>query len=193
MTSRRFTLLSAVPRRRLMGAAITVLGFLGIGEQAAWGEELPLKAALMATYLVKFVPFVEWPPRAFVSATSPLTICVVHTALGRTIDEAASGQKLAEHPIEVRHIAAARRDIACHVLFIERSAQQSVADGLNAVQGAPVLTVTDQPDNAPRRGIINFVVINNHVRFEINNTEAAKVGLRLSSQLLALAVNTGER
>ncbi len=52
----------------------------------------------------------------------------------------------------------------------------------------PVLTVTDLPAGAAHKGIINFVVEDNHVRFEIDNRAANESGLRISSQLMALAI-----
>jgi len=156
-------------------------------------EGPPLRAAIMATYLVKFSPFVEWPPDAFASASAPLVICVVGDPLGRAIDEAASGQTDNQHPVIVHHIAAARPDAACHILFTEGTPQQPVEQGLAAVKGKPVLTVSDQPAPAAIKGIINFVVEDNHVRFEIDQAQAAQAGLRLSSQLLALATNVQRR
>lgn len=73
------------------------------------------------------------------------------------------------------------------------AAGSSVDTALDAVRGQPVLTVTDLPPAAPHKGIINFVLQSNHVRFEIDGGEATRNGLRISSQLLALAVNAGVR
>ncbi|MFZ2004153.1 MAG: YfiR family protein [Stellaceae bacterium] len=157
--------------------------------EPAWADEAPpLQAAVMATYLVKFGPFIEWPPSSFPSSSTPLTICVVGELLSRALDEAASGQRDGDHPIAVRHIATAAVDMPCHILFADGSPQQ-VAGALSAVKGKPVLTVTDQHDAASQKGIINFVIADNHVRFEIDPTQAVQAGLSMSSQLLSLAVN----
>ena len=174
--------------RLAVGMAALAAGFAGA---AARGEEGQLKAAVMATYLVKFAPFVEWPASSFAAADSPLTICVLDTTLGSLADQAAAGQKLGSHPIAVRHVAAAAGAAGCQLLFLDRASGRSGAAALNAVAGAPVLTVTDEPESAARKGIVNFVVVNNRVRFQIDNAAAARAGLRLSSQLLALAVNIG--
>jgi hypothetical protein len=49
----------------------------------------------------------------------------------------------------------------------------------------PVMTVTDSGMRA--HGIISFVVIDNHVRFDIDDDAARRVGLSISSKLLTLA------
>lgn len=154
--------------------------------------DVPLETAVMATYIVKFGPFVDWPPAAFASPAAPLNICVAGDALGGAIDEAAAGQKVGEHPIAVRHITSVPADLPCHILFVSGS-PSVVAAALRAVAEAPILTVTNEPDGSAATGTINFVLQNNHVRFEIDNARALHKGLRLSSQLLALAINVGQR
>jgi hypothetical protein len=55
------------------------------------------------------------------------------------------------------------------------------------------LTVTDSTSRV--HGIINFAVIENHVRFDIDEAAADAASLRISSKLLELAheVNRGTR
>lgn len=176
--------------RRLASAAALPYWLLAAPASA---QESQLEVAVKATFLVKFAAFVEWPVSAFESPTAPLTICIVGTPLGGIADQAAQGQSVSQHGLAVRHIAAAARGDGCNILFTAGTAQQPVAGALDAVHGAPVLTVTDLPETAARKGIINFVLRNGRVRFQIDDREAAQGGLRISSQLLALAVNVGAR
>jgi prepilin-type processing-associated H-X9-DG protein len=176
--------------RRLTSAALLPYFLLGGAPRA---QERALETAVKATFLVKFAAFVEWPVSAFESPTAPLTICIVGSPLGGVADQAARGQSAGQHGLTVRHIAAATHGDGCNILFSDGTAEQSVAGALDAVRGTPVLTVTDQPETAARKGIINFVLQNGHVRFQIDDGEAAADGLRISSHLLSLAVNRGAR
>jgi len=54
---------------------------------------------------------------------------------------------------------------------------------------APVLTVTDSIDALDAKGMINFVVADNRVRFEIDDAAARRSGLVISSKLLSLALS----
>jgi len=56
-----------------------------------------------------------------------------------------------------------------------------------------VLTVTDSMTDPRSKGIINFVIDNNRVRFEIDNRAAAENGLTISSKLLSLAISVRPR
>ena len=52
-----------------------------------------------------------------------------------------------------------------------------------------MLTVTDNATDPAATGIINFLIVDDHVRFDINNSTAAAGGLTISSKLLSLAVH----
>ena len=72
-------------------------------------------------------------------------------------------------------------------MYIAGSEAQTVAQALDVVKDSPVLTVTDQVMHPGDRGIISFVVADNHVRFDIDDAAAAHAGIVISSKLLALA------
>lgn len=156
----------------------------------AAGQGSPLELAIKATYLYKFAPFVEWPEHAFASPQSPFSLCVVGTdPFGDVLDEAVAGQHVSGRPIVVRRLAAATRNPGCQILFVAGSPAESVAAALATVRGTPVLTVTDNENNTEAKGIVNFVLQDNHVRFQIDNMAAAANGLVISSKLLSLAVD----
>ena len=176
--------------RRVVSAAL--LPFL-FWTMTARAEEPVLELAVKATYLVKFAAFVDWPADAFQTASTPLNICIIGAPFSGLADQAAVGQMAGQHPLMVRHIATAGRASGCQMLFTAGSPQQSVDEALNATRGEPVLTVTDLPAAAARKGIINFVLQGNHVRFEIDDGEASRDRLHISSQLLALSANASLR
>jgi hypothetical protein len=171
---------------RVAGAvALIFCVFLAQGVRA---QDNTLELALKATYLVKFAQFVEWPSTAFDGPAGPLTLCIVGQPLLGLADRAAAGQAVGQHPLAVRHIATVAQSAGCHVLYADGS-----AEGLDALRAVPALTVTDLPEGAGRKGIVNFVTVANHLRFQIDDRAADAAGLKISSQLLALAVNPNPR
>ena len=76
---------------------------------------------------------------------------------------------------------------ACHLLFICRSEQKQLSDIMDIVSKNGVLTVGDT-DGFTESGVaINFLIVNNKIRFNINLTAAENNGLKIRSQLLRLA------
>lgn len=155
----------------------------------AAAQDGSLEYAVKATYLYKFAPFVEWPPGAFAGATSPVEICIVgDDPFGTTLDRAVEGQRLGERGFAVRRLGPSELPVSCHVAYLAATGARPVAETLRAVAGAPVLTVTDDAASPRAKGIVNFVIREGRVRFEIDNLTAAQGGMAISSKLLGIAV-----
>lgn len=161
---------------------------------AAWSQDGALERAVKAAYLSKFVPFVDWPSSAGASSASPFILCIAgNDPFGSLIEEAVAGQRLHGRPAAVRRLSVVARDAGCDLLYAGGSPDQPVAAELAAVSGTPVLTITDAARNGGPKGVINFVIEDNRVRFEINAAAAAANGLTISSKLMSLAVDAGRR
>lgn len=144
-------------------------------------EEQTLEYAVKATYLYKFIPFVEWPPIAHDSSTSPYRICVAGgNPFGSLLDHAVAGIHIGHRPITVHRNPADVRE--CHVLFAT-GPLGTVKAILNKVQELPVLTVAEQ---IGAEATIVFYLDRGKVRFAINALQADEQELRLSSKLLEL-------
>jgi hypothetical protein len=160
----------------LAGAAVLALA-------APTRAQGPLELAVKATYLTKFAAFVEWPP-----AGPPPQICVAgDDPFGAVLDQAVRGQTIDGKPATVVRLEKVEKGAPCAVLFLSPSRRQPVGEALEHVKGTAVLTVTDRaPDG--ERGMIDFVLKDNRVRFRIDAAEAEQSGLTISSKLLSLAV-----
>jgi hypothetical protein len=143
--------------------------------------DISLEYAVKAAYLTKFVPFIEWPDNVFASASTPVTICILGAdPFGGTIDKTAGGGG-GLRPLAIRRIASADAANGCQLVY----AGDVGTTTLDALAGKPVVTVTDS--GIPAHGVISFVMVDNHVRFDIDDAAAAKNGIRISSKLLELA------
>lgn len=148
--------------------------------------------AVKAGYLYKFTPFVDWPAAAFEAPSSPFRLCIVgHDPFGGVVDHAARGARVGEHPVVVVRLPAVARSPACHMLFLAASRGQTPQQVMAMVAGQPVLTVADEGLDAPG-AVIQFVVIDSRLRFEIRADAAQAAGLTVSSKLLALAAQPRE-
>jgi hypothetical protein len=169
------------------GAAYAAIYFLSlIWSGLARSDNEALAYAVKATYLCKLPAFVTWP--AGTQAGGGFALCVVgQDPFGSLLDRAAEGQTVQQQPIVVRRYQTVVDHPACQLIFVAGSSSQSVAAILATVRGAPVLTVTDGQRDPASSGIINFVLADDHVRFEIDQGSAAQNGLVISSKLLSLA------
>lgn len=141
-----------------------------------------------AAFLFNFAKFVEWPADAFPNADAPLQICVLgQDPFGRDFEQVIEDKAVDGHRLEVAHPEGVPQARACQILFIAFSEKQKVRDILQGLAGVSVLTVGDTPGFAKMGGIINFVLDENRVRFEINPKAAERAHLKLSARLLTVA------
>jgi hypothetical protein len=151
----------------------------------------PLEYQVKAAFLFKFGDYVDWPGSAFQTSNSPATLCILgDDPFGEALDKAIAGKHIGDRPIALRRLANVIDAPGCQILFI--SGKADVPEVLAAVRGMNILTVTDAAPSA-RAGIINFVLKDNRVRFEIDDAAASINGLGISSKLLSLAISTKPR
>ena len=146
--------------------------------------------AVKAAFLYNFAKFVEWPPEAMGGGSSPLVLGVLgDDPFHGAIDQVVAGKTANGRPLVVRRLKWGQDLRQCHILFISSSERKRLAEVLGALRGASVLTVADMDQFGQQGGMIQFVIEQSKVRFDINVGAAQTVRLKFSSKLLALARN----
>lgn len=176
-------------------AAVLVLAaFICVSApSAARAQTASLEDSVKATFLYRFASFVTWPTDAFAAADSAITICVMgEDPFRRLLETSVRDQTIAGRAIAVRQLATAEGVTACHILYLG-AGEQATEQALRAARSAPILTVTDADETPNTRGVIHFVVLDQRVRFHIDDARAAESGLAISSRLLNLAVSVRRR
>jgi hypothetical protein len=142
--------------------------------------------AIKGAFLVKFGAFVEWPADAFPSPSSPFVIGILgEDPFGAELDRSAQGAMVQGRPVVIKRYQRVEQSSDAHILYISATTQERREQLLSWLRSERILTVSDK--SALPGGIINFVIQDNKVRFEIDAEAAERAGLKLSSKLLALA------
>jgi len=165
-------------------AAITA----GLSSNARGQESLPSEYQMKAAYLYNFAKFVDWPTNALPSVDSPIVIGVLgNDPFGGLLDNTVQNKKIDGHPLEVRRMRTPAEAKTCQVLFISSSEQKRWLEISATLDGAGVLTVTENWDRFTEEGgMINLFMKGKRVYFDINNDRARTAGLKISSKLLQL-------
>jgi len=151
-------------------------------------ESKPTEYEVEAAYLFNFGKFVAWPAAAQ-PAHSPFVICVLgDDPFGPVLDQAIASETLRGRPVQARRIARPQDATGCSILYISGSESARLSKILSIIQEAPVLTVSDIPDFVQQGGMIEFVLRDGRVRFEVNLAPTQRNGLVMSSELLKVAV-----
>lgn len=147
-----------------------------------------LELRVKAAFLYKFAGYVEWPPKSFERPETPVTIGVIGAeSLAAELTQAVTGRTVNDRVVRVKRLKAGESLAGIHVLFIGRSESARLDQLAQTAQPRSILTVSESDGALARGSVINFVLNDGRVRFEIALDSAEKSGLRLSSRLLAVA------
>jgi YfiR/HmsC-like len=170
-------------RRGLFALWTALLLGLGVDALAQQAAEPTVKAA----FLYKFAGYVEWPPATFAAADSPFVIGVLGAdEVAAELERIVPGRTVNDHRVVVRRLKEGEPPRGVNLLFVGR-AEASLRPILRAAQAQGVLTVTETERGLELGSAINFVVSEDRVGFEVSLDSADRVGLRISSRMLAVA------
>ena len=176
--------------RQLLGAAL--IGLVAARSatvtlaQAPAATEYEIKAA----FLYNFAKFVEWPPEALAAPSAPIVIGVLGTdPFGHTLDQIVADKQIGGHPLVIKRLKDASEADGCQIVFVGASDRTALKRLVQSKTRHAILTVGEMEGFAQEGGIIQFVIQDNKVRFQINAAAADKAGLKISAQLLKLALS----
>jgi hypothetical protein len=167
------------------GAWLLALGAAGLllAATATAVSEYQVKAA----FLLNFGKFVEWPAESFADDRG-LQICVLgEDPFGEALEQTLAGRSVGRREVQPRRVGSPGAARSCEIVFVSRSERARMDEIIATLRGAPVLLVGEVERFARRGGMINFIEVDQKIRFEINEEAAKQAGLRISSQLLKLA------
>jgi len=137
---------------------------------------------LTAALLLKIPSYCSWP-----NTKSP-AIGVLGSSTAE--DQLAANLRLLaakmNPPVIVNRYNKVKDALKCHLLFVGKSERNRIAEILVAVQGQPILTVSELPVFCQRGGMIRV----NHQgskKFEINLQETKRARIQIRTQLLRLS------
>jgi hypothetical protein len=140
-----------------------------------------------AGFMYNFPKFIEWPGDTISDSNKAITLCVVGAdpfgkALGVIDDKTVQNRRL-----EIKYTSRSKDLKICTMLFISSSEKENLPQILEILKNTATLTIGDTGGYARQGVMINFVMEQNKVGFEINSESARRARITISSKLLKLA------
>ena len=173
--------------RLLITVAMVILPSLGF-EAHAQESSVSSEYLIKAGFIYNFANLVQWPANAFAQPDSPIVIGILgEDPFGTVLDRVLAGKRVNGRVFLVKRLKSVVDLKECHILFVSSSEIAHLAEAIHLAKGMPILTIGEIPGFAKRGGIINLVLEDNKVHFEVNVEAAKEADLTISSRLLALA------
>lgn len=168
-------------------ACVCLLALASVSASAAEVDR-GLERTVKAVFLYKFLNYADWPDSAFADPRAPFVIGVygADDMVGE-LTTLAAARPDSDRPIQVRKIARGDSLAGLHVLFLGGGANNLLPMLAQARERRGLLIVTESDRAAGAGTVINLLVVDGRVRFDVFLDAADKSGIRLSSRLLSVA------
>jgi hypothetical protein len=159
---------------------------------AAWLVEPAAAAeysgdAVKAAYLYRLTGYVEWPGAA--DSSKRFVIAVVDSpGVARELKFLSAGHQFNNRPVEVVEAGRIRDAGRPAILYIGSGHAKILRPALADLAANSTLVVTDEEGGLDAGATVNFITLDHRVRFEVSLTAADRAHLKISAELLAVAV-----
>lgn len=153
-------------------------------------DDRDTNARLKALYIYNFSKNVNWPSDY---KTGNFIIGVVgNDNVYDKLISLYSSKSIGSQPIEIKKYLKVSDIGKCHLLFVPRESNDILPDIVKAMSKKSTLLVTESGEALDQGAIINFIVVDSKLAFEINMKTAGKRKLSIGKVLKDLANNVIE-
>lgn len=144
----------------------------------------PVDYAVHANIIYHFTKYINWPDER---KTGDFIIGIfgdspVYDELNKIVSTKQTGRQ----KIVVRKLSAGTTDFDAHILFISEEESNSLKKIVAKTEGLPVLLIGEEEGMSTRGTCINFMIVNDRLKLEINKNTIEKRHLNIASELLSL-------
>ncbi len=143
-------------------------------------------AIVQASYIYNISKLVEWKEASL--KNGPFIISVLGSSnLYQELVKKYAEKSIGKQPIEVRKLPRSADVEQCHVLFVAHSELALLPAIYKNLDKRSTLVITEYPDALEDGSVVNFVRVDNTVKYEISLVNARKHKLEVGSTLVQLA------
>jgi hypothetical protein len=138
--------------------------------------------AVHANIIYHFTKYIDWPAD---KKTGDFIIGVTgESALYDELKVSTAGKTVGQQRIVIREFSPSATTFNCHILFV--TAEESRRIKKIAATTTSTLIVSESAGMAQKGACINFLIVREHLKLEINRTNIEKRDLRIATELLKL-------
>jgi hypothetical protein len=144
-------------------------------------------ARIKAIYIYNFTKYIEWP-NDYKEGNFVIGVLGTNAPLLSELNKMASSKTVGNQKLEIKSITNLADAAQCHIIYILTDNSNQIADVINKIKGRSTLIVTDKAGMAKQGAGINFSIVENKQKIELNKANIEKYKLKIASTLVEMAV-----
>jgi len=140
--------------------------------------------AIVANIMYRFTKYIDWPGN---KKSGDFVIGIVgDSPLYDALNSFILNKSVGAQKIVVRRFSRSEAVYACHILFVSEDESSSFKKIAARTAGGSILLVSESDGLALKGSCINFIVVADHLKLEINQSNIEQRHLSIASELLQL-------
>lgn len=166
---------------------VTVLPIVTAFTPSASSQKVDTNAKIKAVFIYNFTKYIEWPEN-YKSGEFTIGILGDSQALFNELDKMSKVKKVNNQSFSIKSIEEVSNLGNPHILYIPEDSTDQLNKALSQLKGKSTLVITEKPGLAKQGAAINFIVVGNRQKFELNKNTIETRNLKVASVLEQLAV-----
>lgn len=181
-------MLTTAKRERILGTVLAAVFWAVLcGPRTAHTTEMPEQDEVEAAYLYRIAGYVDWPESG--GTHRDFTIAVMGSdAVLHALQRLVPNHTVGSLPVHARRLKKLDELGTAQILFVGPELSDELKSLVSRVGNRPVLVVSASDHGLSDGSCVNFLSVDHHIRFEVSLTAAEHSGLKVSSELLSVAV-----
>jgi hypothetical protein len=174
--------------RNLVSIILFIILSVGTAFKPATTQpKMDTNAKIKAVFIYNFTKYIEWPSE-YKSGEFTIGILGENQALFDELDKMSKVKKVSNQSFSIRSFSTVGEVDSPHILYIPSSNTEKLSEAVTKLRNKSTLIVTEKPGMAKQGSTINFIVVGNRQKFELNKSNAEKHKLKVAQALENLAV-----
>lgn len=144
-------------------------------------------AKIKAIYIYNFTKYIEWPTE-YKDGNFVIGVYGTNLPLMNELNRMATSKMVGTQKMEIKNIGSSAEAAQCHIIYILSDNSSQLGDVIGKIKGKSTLIVTDKAGMAKQGAGINFSVVENKQKIELNRGNIEKYKLKVASTLVEMAV-----
>jgi hypothetical protein len=143
--------------------------------------------AVHANIIYRCTKYIDWPEY---KKSGDFVIGIVgDSPLYDELKSFTANKTVGNQKIVIKKFSSSENSYNCHILFISEDESGSLKKIVTETEGTATLLISESDGLAKKGSCINFIVVDEHLKLEINKNNIEHRNLSIASELLALGRN----
>ena len=141
---------------------------------------------MQAAFIYNFTLLVNWPASY---QSGDFVIAVLgNSPINKELEEMAKQKKAGNQTIIIKKISSPAEIGNAQMVYVPNGSKGKIPDVVSKTGSNATLIITETEGAGANGSIINFILIDEKLKFEINESKATSKGLKLAANLLKLGI-----